>query len=172
MAGPAAASYISPKCEKRAQSLIDGWGLYSLATIAKGEVVAVKGGHLVDHAARQAQAQVIGNSDIQITDELYLVALEGSAYHGVMLYLNHSCEPNVGVAGNVVFVAMRDIATGEELTIDYAMIDDHQESLICRCGTVNCRGIVAGQDWQRPELQERYGCYFSWYLQAKAGLLP
>ena len=27
-----------------------------------------------------------------------------------MLFLNHSCEPNVGIPGNIVLVAMRDIA--------------------------------------------------------------
>jgi uncharacterized protein len=26
-----------------------------------------------------------------------------------MLFINHSCEPNVGFAGNIVLVAMRDI---------------------------------------------------------------
>lgn len=164
-------SYISPKCAKRQHSPIEGRGLYAVADIAAGEVVAVKGGHLVDGATLEQQAGVIGNSDIQITDELHLVALEDAEYHGIMLYLNHSCEPNVGVAGNVVFVAMRNLAAGEELTIDYAMIDDHQQSLACNCGTPSCRGTVSGQDWRRPELQERYGRYFSWYLQVKAGLL-
>lgn len=171
MTTPEVSSYISPKCEKRQQSPIEGRGLYAVEDIAAGEVVAVKGGHLVDHATLDAEVAAIGNSDIQITDDLHLVALEESEYHGVMLYLNHSCEPNVGVAGNVVFVAMRDLSAGEELTIDYAMIDDHQGSLTCNCGTSNCRGIISGQDWRRPELQARYGRYFSWYLQVKAGLL-
>lgn len=38
--------------------------------------------------------------------------------------LNHLCNPNVGVRGEITFVAMRDIKAGEELTTDYAMIDD------------------------------------------------
>lgn len=33
-----------------------------------------------------------------------------------MLFVNHSCEPNVGFAGNTVLVAMRDISPGEALT--------------------------------------------------------
>ena len=37
----------------------------------------------------------------------------------------------------------------------------------CRCGTRSCRGVIGGRDWQRPELQERYGNYFSWYLLNK-----
>jgi SET domain-containing protein len=39
-----------------------------------------------------------------------------------MMRVNHSCEPNVGMGGNVLLVSMRDIAPGGELTIDYALI--------------------------------------------------
>jgi uncharacterized protein len=81
-----------------------------------------------------------------------------------MLFINHSCEPNVGFAGNVILVAMRDVAAGEELTTDYALFDDTDEPMTCRCGTPSCRGTITGRDWQRPELQRRYGSYFSWYL--------
>lgn len=48
---------------------------------------------------------------------------------------------------------MRDIAAGEELTIDYAMIEDDETELECRCGQVFCRGTITGRDWRRPELQ-------------------
>jgi len=37
------------------------------------------------------------------------------------MFLNHSCEPNVGILGQIIFVAMRNIDSGEELTIDYAL---------------------------------------------------
>jgi uncharacterized protein len=29
-----------------------------------------------------------------------------------MLFINHSCDPNVGFAGNVVLVSMCDVAAG------------------------------------------------------------
>lgn len=38
------------------------------------------------------------------------------------MFLNHSCEPNVGVQGQTVFVALRDVLVGEELTLDYGTI--------------------------------------------------
>ena len=172
MAGPVTLSYVSPKCVKRRGGAIEGCGLHAVSPIDAGEVVAVKGGHLIDEATVVEMADVVGNSDIQITDELYVAAVCADEYEAVMLYLNHSCQPNVGVAGNIVFVAMRAIAAGEELTIDYAMIDDHEDSMTCHCGAPACRGTITGQDWRRPELQSRYGRYFSWYLQVKAGLLP
>ena len=159
------ASWVSPKTIKGRRSAIEGRGLFATAPVAAGEVVAVKGGHIITREQLRAHEHIIGNSDIRIAEDLYLAALDAHEYEAVMLFLNHSCEPNVGVRGNVVFVAMRPIAAGEELTIDYAMIDgDPDDRMACRCGTPSCRGVVSGGDWRRPELQARYGDFFSWYL--------
>jgi len=58
---------------------------------------------------------------------------------------NHSCEPNTGFAGLDV-VALRDIAAGEELTIDYATFcDGHLVPFDCRCGSPRCRGRIYGR---------------------------
>jgi SET domain-containing protein len=157
-------SYISPKAVKGRPSGIAGRGLLAVQPIRRDEVVAVKGGHIVDTATLHALPVRLQNSDVRIGDDLHLVALEESEYEPVMLFINHSCEPNVGFAGNIVLVAMRDIEPGEELTTDYALFDDNDESMPCGCGTPSCRGVIDGQDWRRPELQRRYGPYFSSYL--------
>jgi uncharacterized protein len=164
--GPVAvvSSYISPKAAKGQPSAIEGRGLAAIAPIVKDEIVAIKGGHIVDTATLRGLPARLQNSDVQIADVFHLVALQDAEYEPVMLYLNHSCEPNVGFAGNIVLVAMRDINPNEELTTDYALFDDYDGSMSCRCGTSSCRGIINGQDWRRPELQRKYGTYFSWYL--------
>src|SRR6266403_877996 len=84
-----------------------------------------------------------------------------------MLYSNHSCDANLGIRGEITFVAMHDIRAGEELTHDWAMTDDDDYSVECKCGAPNCRKILTGKDWQRPELQKRYASYFSAYLADK-----
>jgi SET domain-containing protein len=162
---PPVASFISPKAAKGEPSSIAGRGLFALEPIDRGEVVAVKGGHIVTTNVLRALQPKLQNSEIQIADGLHLVALCDEEYEPVMLFINHSCEPNVGFAGNVVLVAMRDIAAGEELTTDYALFDSSDETMPCRCGATSCRGAIHGQDWRRPELQERHRGYFSWYLQ-------
>jgi hypothetical protein len=159
------ASYISPKAVKGRPSEIEGRGLVAAAPIAKDEIVAIKGGHLVDTAALHALPERLRNSDVQIADGFHLVALEEAEYEPVMLFINHSCEPNVGFAGNIVLVAMRDVAAGEELTTDYALFDDADDPMTCHCAASSCRGTISGRDWQRPELQRRYGGYFSSYLR-------
>ena len=157
-------SYISPKAAKGRRSTIAGRGLFALEAIAKGEVVAIKGGHIVDTATLASLPEKLRNSDVQIADGLHLAAVDELEYEAVMLFINHSCEPNVGFAGNVVLVAMRDVAAGDELTTDYALFDDYDGAMDCTCGTLSCRRTIDGHDWQKPELQEKYGSYFSWYL--------
>ena len=157
-------SYISPKAVKGRPSGIEGRGLIAVAPIAKDEIVAIKGGHLVDTAALNALPERLRNSDVQVADGFHLVALDEAEYEPVMLFINHSCEPNVGFAGNIVLVAMRDVAVGEELTTDYALFDDADDPMACNCGAPSCRGTISGRDWQLPELQRRYGSYFSTYL--------
>jgi uncharacterized protein len=157
-------TYISPKAVKGQPSGISGRGLVAVEPIARDEVVAIKGGHIVDTATLKRLPERLQNSDVQIADGFHLAALEESEYEPVMLFINHSCEPNVGFAGNIVLVAMRDIKPGEELTTDYALFDDNDESMPCSCGTPSCRGTIDGQDWRRPDLQHKYGPYFSTYL--------
>jgi len=41
---------------------------------------------------------------------------------GVWWFINHSSEPNIVYLGNDI-VAARDLAAGEELTIDYRTLD-------------------------------------------------
>jgi SET domain-containing protein len=157
-------SYITPKARKGAASAIEGRGLVAVAPIAADEIVAIKGGHIVTTATLRSLPERLRNSEIQIADGFHLAAVEEAEYEPVMLFINHSCEPNVGFAGNTVLVAMRDIGPGEELATDYALFDDHDEVMECQCGTPSCRGTIGGRDWQRPELQRKYGKYFSSYL--------
>jgi SET domain-containing protein len=164
---PVISSYITPKARKGEASGIAGRGLIAVEPIAKDEIVAIKGGHIVDTATLEALPEKLQNSEVQIADAFHLVALEDAEYEPVMLFINHSCEPNVGFAGNVVLVAMQDVAAGEELTTDYALFDDSDDTMECRCGAPSCRGTIDGRDWRRPELQRKYGPYFSWYLRRR-----
>ena len=160
-------SYRSPKTEVR-ESKIHGRGLFAKADIAKGEIVAVKGGHIVDREMlRREITPRLGPVEIQIDDDLFIAPVTDDERELSMLYSNHSCDPNIGIRGEITFVAMRNISAGEELTHDWAMTDDDAYSVECNCGARNCRKTLAGKDWQRPELQEKYSGYFSAYLAKK-----
>jgi len=164
-------SYRSPKTEV-CESKIHGRGLFAKTDIGKDEIVAVKGGHIVDRKTlRERITPRLGPVEIQIGQDLFIAPVTDEERELSMLYSNHSCNPNLGVRGEITFVAMRDIRVGEELTHDWAMTDDDDYSVECKCGAPNCRKILTGKDWQRADLQTRYAGYFSAYLARKIAVL-
>lgn len=159
-------SYRSPKTQVRA-SAIHGKGLFARAPIAAGEIVAVKGGYVLDAKSWAGLEQELGAAEIQIAEDLFIAPVRQGEREGSMLYTNHSCDPNIAIEGQIVFVALRDIAAGEELTHDWATTDDLDYTLECRCGSGSCRGVVTGRDWMKPELQKKYRGRFAWHVQRK-----
>ncbi|MDZ4164853.1 MAG: hypothetical protein U1C55_06970, partial [Smithellaceae bacterium] len=53
-------------------------------------------------------------------------------------------------------IAVSDIAGGEQLTNDYAMLNlEEDERLKCRCGSPSCRGLIGPADQVRYEARWR-----------------
>jgi hypothetical protein len=164
--GSPSLSYLSPKTTIRA-SPIHGRGLFAAGEFGPGEIVCVKGGYICTRTMLDKVAPVLGPAEIQIADDLFIGLVDSAQREGGMIFSNHSCDPNIGVQGQIVFIALRQIFPGEELTHDWATTDDDDYTLACRCGTAGCRGIITGKDWQREDLQRKYRGIFSWYLQRK-----
>jgi hypothetical protein len=165
--GKANLSYISPEAAVQA-SPIHGQGLFAVAPIAQGEIVCIKGGYIFHRQTLQAMPDWYRAAEMQVTEDLFIGPRYEDERQGSMIFSNHSCEPNIGVQGQVVFVAMRDIAAGEELTHDWATTDDDDYTMACQCGAAQCRQVITGQDWRRPELQQKYQGYIAWHLEAKS----
>ena len=159
-------TYFSPKTEKRGSD-IEGRGLFAKESISKGEIVVVKGGYVMTKTQRDKVEEWLGPAEIQVTEELFIGPTTRKEREGAMIHLNHSCEPNLGLQGQIVFVALRDIAKNEELTFDYAMTDDEPYEMKCTCGAPSCRGVITGLDWMKKEIQQRYNGYFSWFIQRR-----
>ena len=159
-------SHISPKAAVK-NSSIEGRGLFSVEPISKGEIVCIKGGYIFNRDRLLQVAKNLGPAEIQIGEDLFIGPLSEPEREGSMIFSNHSCEPNIGVQGQIVFVAMRDIQAGEELTHDWATTDDDTYEMECKCGAPTCRKVITGQDWRRADLQEKYAGYMSWYLMNK-----
>lgn len=159
--------YLAPTAEARLKSHRE-YGVYAVQPIAKGELIAMWGGEVVSQAKFNTLPERLRRLSIQIEEGLFLVALN----EGPGDYVNHSCDPNGGLSGQIGLVAMRDIGVGQEITFDYAMSDvtDYDE-FQCECGAPNCRGTVRGSDWRRPELWEKYDGYFSPYIQRRIAKL-
>ena len=91
MAGKFNLTYFSPKIEKR-KSAIDGPGLFAREGISSGEVVVVKGGYVLTRAQRDQVSILLGPSEIQITNDLFIGPTTRREREGGMMHLNHSCR--------------------------------------------------------------------------------
>jgi uncharacterized protein len=159
-------SYISPKAIVK-ESPIHGRGLFAVEAIEQGEIVCVKGGAIFNRETLRGLQARLGPAEIQVAPDLFIGPVTLEEREGSMIFSNHSCAPNLGVRGQIVFIAMRRIEAGEELTHDWAMTDDDDYEMECHCGARGCRRVITGQDWRKVELQEKYSGYLSWYLTEK-----
>lgn len=157
-------SWLSPRAVVRPAGR-KGQGVFAAEPVAAGEVVSGFGGHVVtsaDFAGLPVDQQV---HSLQIAEDLFMVCPRTSEPAD---FFNHSCEPNLGIVGSIMLMAITDIAPGDELTFDYAMCDaDDYDEFECHCGAQSCRRKVTGNDWMLPELQDRYRGYFSSYLERR-----
>ena len=159
-------SYLSLKTVVK-DSSIHGKGLFAAEPISKNEIVCMKGGAIFNRETLRSMPQWFGSAEVQLTEDLFIGPVHQEDRDGSMIFSNHSCDPNIGIQGQIIFVAMRDISEGEELTHDWATTDDDDYEMQCSCGAPSCRKIITGKDWQRPELQQKYSGYMSWHLERK-----
>jgi len=70
--------------------------------------------------------------------------IDGSTGGSGAEYVNHCCEPNIEariVKEHILYLSLRDIEPGEELTIDYRFGKD-VDIVLCGCGAAKCRGTI------------------------------
>src|SRR5262245_7504234 len=105
-------SSISPQAAVR-DSPIHGRGLFAVEPLTKGDIVAMKGGSSYDRARRDRLHPQLGPAEIPIAHGFCIGPMTEDERAGGMIFSNHSCDPNIGVHGQIVFVAMRDMQPGE-----------------------------------------------------------
>lgn len=157
-------SYLTASAEGRAHNGDLGRGVFATKSIRKGETIAVWGGCVIGPERLRALNRQQKNLMIQVEEDRFLYSTTESPAD----WVNHSCDPNAGLSGQIVLIAMRDIEPGEEITFDYAMSDGNRfEEFECLCGAARCRKHVTRDDWRRPDLWARYAGYFSPHIQRR-----
>ena len=156
--------YVSSKLEGRLITSKGGRGLFARERMHAGEFLLVWGGDVVTSEMLKWMSEEKHRLAVQIEENLYLV----TGNEGPADWVNHSCDANSGLIGQIVLVALRDIRAGEEICFDYATTDGSPyDEFECGCGSRHCRGHVTGDDWRLPELQTRYAGHFSPYIQRR-----
>lgn len=119
-------------------SHIDGHGVFAAEPIpARHKIGEIRGESI---SVAQARIRATRTDRVMIVELSDKRAIDFSKSTDPMRYTNHSCRPNARLCirnGRVEFYALRDIATAEELTVDYGETH-HDGKLRCRCGAPGC----------------------------------
>lgn len=135
---------------ERRGNAVSGYGIFARRALSAGAVVfpgegqsmrVVTRRHVLEHWPA-AEQDTFRRYAWPLSDEVFVL---WSLRPDDWAPQNHSCAANTRYDGLDV-VAARDIAAGEELTLDYGeLVSDGAEPFLCRCGAPTCRGLVAGR---------------------------
>jgi uncharacterized protein len=122
-------------------SKIHRWGVYALEAIPKGRKIIEYTGEKISR--RETKRRSDGPLHYMFTIDDYWT-IDGSVGGSGAEYINHCCDPNIYARvqnGHILYICKRDIAPGEELTVDYHF-SKNVERVPCSCGAKNCRGTI------------------------------
>ena len=131
---------LTPGLEIR-KSPIEGKGCFSVAHFKGRRKIAEYTGEKITNTEANRRA---GRRKLRICAINNRWSLDGSRGGNGTHYINHSCEPNAYMQilyGHILFIALRDIEPGEEITIDYQSTL-HSNKKRCICGAPSCRGTI------------------------------
>ncbi|XP_050527592.1 histone-lysine N-methyltransferase Su(var)3-9-like isoform X2 [Daktulosphaira vitifoliae] len=137
-----------------------GWAIKAAQNIKKGQFVAEYIGEIISVEESETRLENETSSsnymwNLDFDDpQNYKYIIDGSNYANFTRFINHSCDPNLGVYAvwvdcldrnlpRLALFANRNINNGEQLTTDYFARCD-QETLkstgfTCKCETKNCK---------------------------------
>ncbi|MDT7604514.1 MAG: uncharacterized protein QOF61_2511 [Acidobacteriota bacterium] len=123
-------------------SPINGKGCFATRSFTKGRKIAEYAGERI--STREAERRARRRRILRICAVDGRWSLDGSRGGNGTHYINHCCEPNCYMRitrGHILFMALRDIRPGEELTLDYEYTL-HSDKKKCRCKSAACRGTI------------------------------
>lgn len=130
------------------RSAIHRRGVFALESIPRNHrVIEYTGAHMRLREAKRLQRRLrrLGkplNVYLGVLSPGWVI--DGSAGGNGAQFINHCCDPNLGVRrmrGHVLFFSKRRIHAGDELTVDYRY-DKNEKATHCRCGSPKCRGTI------------------------------
>ena len=112
-----------------------GLGLFATTTIRKGDfILEYTGEKIPTRIADESPSRYL----FEIDDEW---TIDGETLGNTARYINHDCHPNteaeISEDDRIEIHATRDIASGEELTIDYGdeYFDEFIRPVVCKCAS-------------------------------------
>ena len=123
------------------KSKIHRYGVYAGETIPANRKVIEYRGERINR--REAKRRGEGKFTYLFEIDPYWT-IDGAVGGSGAEIINHSCEPNLisrVMKGHILYLSLRPIKKGEELTVDYNFSKGVDDSP-CACGAKNCRGTM------------------------------
>ena len=121
------------------KSPLHGLGCFATVRFLKGNRIAEYACEKISRKeAMRRMKRPNGKRISELEAEWYI---DGSVDGNQTQYINHSCDPNADafvIGGSFFIFALREIAPGEEVTVDYLNPFEHDQS-VCQCRTASCR---------------------------------
>lgn len=142
------------------KSKIHGRGLIALEQIHKGEFIGFVKGN-VKHFKPNGTKESLSFPDWIGFKKNYWIDPEPP-----FKYINHSCDANSGILGTKKVYAVRDIAKGEELTMDYSTTEIESDWFLkCNCKSASCRKKVGPISSISKKVFNTYNPYIPTYMK-------
>jgi SET domain-containing protein len=123
------------------KSKIHGYGVYALDHIPAHRKVIEYTGERINR--REAKRRDEGKFTYLFAVDHYWT-IDGAVGGSGAELINHCCDPNLIsriVKGHILYMSLRAIGRGEELTVDYNFSMTTGRDA-CQCGAAKCRGIM------------------------------
>ncbi|PIN92816.1 hypothetical protein COU54_05370 [Candidatus Pacearchaeota archaeon CG10_big_fil_rev_8_21_14_0_10_31_24] len=146
------------------KSKISGKGVFADRDLKKGELFCEMEGKLM------TIPELLEKCDSGEEEEGYPFQIDDLNYLDLddpYMYINHSCNPNLGIKEEKILFVLKDIKEGEEVTFDYSSSEWSSDTgwgeeftepwdMECSCGNENCRKIVTEFPQLPEEIKIRY----------------
>jgi SET domain-containing protein len=123
------------------KSGINGKGCFAARPLSARKKIGELVGERISN--REAQRRVARGGKVRICELDDNWSIDASVGGNATAFINHSCAPNCFsriTHGHMLFFALRDIAAGEEITLDYT--PSQHPGRPCTCGAASCRGVM------------------------------
>jgi hypothetical protein len=142
------------------RSLVHGRGVFATRALAAGEQVCEYRGERISwdealHRHPRDPAHPDHTFYFDIGDGTFV---DGAVGGNSARWINHACRPNCEAGdhnGRIFIRTVQPIQSGEELSIDYALLVEDRytrqlrQQYACQCGSPDCRGtMLAERRWQ------------------------
>lgn len=158
-------------------NVLDGIGVFAVRDLKKGTVIGEARLLGDDLFYKWDDFKKIDGESQKMMNRFCIGAVDGFYapndinYISIPWYINHSCNGNVGFDSDGSFITIKAVKKDQELFYDYGLaISDPNYKLTCKCGAVNCRKLITGNEWKDLEYRTKNMKYMLPELKEYIGL--